>query len=65
MPEDFKTFDELCDETDAQLFEKILLARDTHVLGQLFPEVRVTLDIICDRARIIFLCQKSLIKWTE
>ena len=42
MPGDFKTFDELCNETDAQLFEKILLARDTHVLGQLFPEVHNT-----------------------
>ena len=39
MPGDFKPFDELCDETDAQLFEKVLLARDTHVLGQLLPEV--------------------------
>ena len=34
----FETFDELCDETDAQLFEKVLLARDTHVLGRLLPE---------------------------
>ena len=61
---DFKTFDELCDETDAQLFEKVLLARDTHVLGQLPPEVHDT-DIICGRALIIFLCQKSSIKWTK
>ena len=42
VPGDFKTFDELCDESDAQLFEKVLLARDTHVLGQLLPEVRDT-----------------------
>ena len=40
MPGDFKTFNELCDETDAQLFEKVLLVRDTHVLGQLLREVR-------------------------
>ena len=42
VPGGFKTFNELCNETDAQLFEKILLSRDTHVLGQLLPEVRDT-----------------------
>ena len=40
VPRDFNTFDDLCDETDAELFEQVLLARGINVLGQLFPEVR-------------------------
>ena len=44
---DFKTFDELCDKIDTQLFEKVLLARDTHVLLQLLPEVHDTGHNLC------------------
>ena len=66
VPGDFKTFDELCDKIDDQLFEKILLARGTHVLlGQLLPEVRDTGKIIRARGRIIVPCQESPIKWTK